>query len=117
MEWKPCSPDEMSTFVREHLLPRLDRLESELYTLRQVTWPVCQSMLDSVDNMSIYEKWEFLNILHSDDQKHLLECKNRIKKKLCHSVNGLSHTINEEWRLISELDKSRGNHIAHKVVE
>ena len=63
----------------KHVFQRLDNLEAELIELREVTWPVCQGLVDkrsgSFQNMK--EKRRFFKFLHIDDIKNLLRSKAR----------------------------------------
>ena len=62
----------------KHVLGRLDNLEAELAELREVTWPVCQGMLDKhgpFDN--IREKRRFFKFLHPQDIWTLVKTKAR----------------------------------------
>ena len=68
----------LSDFER-HVFTRLDNLEAELSDLRQVTWPVCQGMVEersgSFQNMK--EKRSFFKFMHVDDIIKLLKGKAR----------------------------------------
>jgi len=66
----------MNDFER-HVFGRLDKLEAELNELREVTWPVCQGMLDTRAGTfaNMKEKRRFFKFLHVDDIRHLLRRK------------------------------------------
>jgi len=66
----------MNEFER-HVFRRLDNLEAELYELRDVTWPVCQGMLDTRAGTfaNMKEKRRFFKFLHIDDIRKLLRLK------------------------------------------
>ena len=34
---------DLRELVKDNILPRLTQLENEVYLLRRITWPVCQS--------------------------------------------------------------------------
>lgn len=62
----------------KHLLERITNLELELQTLREVTWPVCQGLLDKngpFENRN--EKKNFFQHLFLDEIKKLLRLKAR----------------------------------------
>jgi hypothetical protein len=62
----------------KHLLDRVTNLELELQTLREVTWPVCQSLLDKngpFENKK--DKRNFFQHLFLDEIKKLLKLKAR----------------------------------------
>jgi hypothetical protein len=66
----------MNDFER-HVFRRLDNLEAELNELREVTWPVCQGMLDTRAGTFAYmkDKRRFFKFLHVDDIRKLLRRK------------------------------------------
>ena len=57
-----------------HVLERLDNLEAELSELREVTWPVCQGIIDEKDGQfqNMKQKRRFFMCLDIDEiKKHL----------------------------------------------
>lgn len=67
-----CSED----FLKTHLLPRLDQLEMEVKTLRDVTWPVCQGLREKHGPFQfIKEKRDFFIHLFKDEAIELLKKK------------------------------------------
>lgn len=59
-----------------HILERLDNIEAGLIELREVTWPVCQGILDKngpFENKQ--EKRKFFNFMHLEDIINLLKLK------------------------------------------
>jgi hypothetical protein len=63
----------------KHLLDRVTNLELELQTLREVTWPVCQGMLDKngpFENKK--DNRNFFQHLFLDEIKKLLKLKARL---------------------------------------
>jgi len=66
----------MNEFER-HVFGRLDKLEAELIELREVTWPVCQGMIDARTGAFSHmkEKRRFFKFLHVDDIRKLLRLK------------------------------------------
>lgn len=67
-----CSED----FLKTHLLPRLDQLEVEVKTLREVTWPVCQGLRETHGPFQyIKEKRNFFSNLFKEDAIDLLKRK------------------------------------------
>lgn len=62
--------------MRTLLIPRLDQLETEVKLLREVTWPVCQALLEEKNPLSMAsEKRRFFSVLYKDDAIELLEKK------------------------------------------
>jgi hypothetical protein len=62
----------------KHLLERITNLELELQALREVTWPVCQGLLDKngpFENKK--DKMNFFHYLFLDEIKKLLKLKAR----------------------------------------
>jgi hypothetical protein len=87
--------NEGTKLLREVILPRLDAHEAELRELRQVTWPVCQGLLD--DKMpfkNISNKRRFLRWLDFDEVMNLI----RLKARWC-GTDRVS--AEEELRMIS----------------
>lgn len=63
-------------FLRTHVLPRLDQLEYEVKTLREVTWPVCQGLRETHGPFQfIKEKRNFFRSLFKEDAIELLKRK------------------------------------------
>jgi hypothetical protein len=63
----------------KHVFSRLDNLEAELAELREITWPVCQGMIDKQTGpfQNMKEKRRFFRFLHVDDIRNLLRAKAR----------------------------------------
>jgi len=60
----------------KHILERLDNLEGELGELREVTWPVCQGLLDKTNPLNnIKQKRKLLRWLSRDIIGELLRLK------------------------------------------
>ena len=67
-----CSED----FLKNHLLPRLDQLEAEVKSLREVTWPVCQGLRETHGPFQfLSEKRKFFKIIYKDEAIELLKKK------------------------------------------
>lgn len=63
-------------FVKAFLLPRIDQLEVELKMLRELAWPVCQSLHENGDPLTcIEEKRKYFSVLFKDEAVDLLEKK------------------------------------------
>lgn len=62
-----------------HVLERLDNLEAELSELREVTWPVCQGIIDEKDGQfqNMKQKRRFFMCLDIDEIKKLLNFKSK----------------------------------------
>lgn len=62
--------------VRTLLIPRLDQLEAEVKMLRDVTWPVCQGLIEGGDPMKMtVEKRKYFRLLYKDEAIKLLDKK------------------------------------------
>ena len=71
----------LSEFER-HVFRRLDNLEAELSELREVTWPVCQGLVEerSGSFQTMNAKRRFFKFLHVDDILRLLKAKARFMR-------------------------------------
>lgn len=60
-----------------HIFGRLDNLEAELAELREVTWPVCQGLVDKRTGpfQNLKEKRRFFRFLDPDEIRKLLRAK------------------------------------------
>lgn len=66
----------MENLVRTLLIPRLDQLEAEVKMLRELAWPVCQSLKENGDSLScIEEKRRYFRHLYKDEAIKLLKKK------------------------------------------
>jgi hypothetical protein len=89
--------EDISRLLREVVLPRLDAHEGELYELRAVTWPVCQTLWDNkmpFRNMSM--KKRFFRFLHVDELRRLLK-----SKALFAGINDV--TMDQEVQMLTEI--------------
>jgi hypothetical protein len=61
---------------------RLDSLEAELFELREVTWPVCQGLIEerSGSFQAMNAKRRFFKFIHVDDIMKLLKAKARFMR-------------------------------------
>jgi hypothetical protein len=66
----------LSEFER-HVFRRLDNLEAELNDLREVTWPVCQGLVEERSGafQIMNAKRRFFKFMHVDDIMKLLKAK------------------------------------------
>jgi len=71
----------LSEFER-HVFRRLDNLEAELFELREVTWPVCQGLIEerSGSFQAMNAKRRFFKFIHVDDIMKLLKAKARFMR-------------------------------------
>jgi hypothetical protein len=71
----------LSDFER-HVFRRLDNLEAELNDLRDVTWPVCQGLVEerSGSFQTMTAKRRFFKFIHVDDIMKLLKAKARFMR-------------------------------------
>lgn len=70
--------DILRSFVKDHILPRLTQLELEVYHLRRVTWPVCQSLRENYQMSECDFKKRLLEMLDIEEAAYLLREKARI---------------------------------------
>jgi hypothetical protein len=89
--------EDISRLLREVVLPRLDAHEAELYELRAVTWPVCQSFWDrKMPFMNISMKKRFFKFLRMDELRRLLK-----SKALFAGINEVS--LEQEVQMLTEV--------------
>ena len=78
---------DIRTLLKENILPRLTDLEVELRALRRITWPVCQSQLETDGPFqALGEKKKFFLNLYEDVVYELLKLKARLKGGLVDQV-------------------------------
>jgi len=70
--------EELRYFIKDHILPRITNLEEEVKLLREVTWPVCQSIRETSQLEELPQKKEFLRNLDIDEARCLLFNKSRL---------------------------------------
>ena len=60
-----------------HIFGRLDNLEAELAELREVTWPVCQGLIDKRTGpfQNMKQKRRFFKFIDVDEIRKLLRAK------------------------------------------
>lgn len=75
MAWNHNVQD-VGELIRTHVLPRLNDLEIELYTLRKAVYPWVQHMKENGSNLNeLQEKRDFFRVLDEDTIRELLELK------------------------------------------
>ena len=90
---------DVRVLIRDCLIPRIDQLETELRLLREVTWPVCQSIAEISQLSDTQNKKRFLQVLDEKEIRKLLVLKDEIAKRpLEHST---SQFLREELSHIS----------------
>jgi hypothetical protein len=68
-----CACDDL---VRTLLIPRLDQLEAEVKMLRELTWPVCQGLIEDGNPLNFSdEKRKYFRLLYKDEAMKLLDKK------------------------------------------
>jgi len=68
---------ELKALISKVLLPRIRKLECELVTLREQTWPYVQAQKEGIDSRDIGELVEFFKYIDDETIMKLL----RIKRK------------------------------------
>lgn len=72
---------DIRTLLKDNIIPRLTDLEIEIKALRRVTWPLCQSQLEtSGPFQGLAEKKRFFMNLYEDEVYELLKLKARIQQ-------------------------------------
>ena len=87
---------DLRELVKDNILPRLTQLENEVYLLRKITWPICQSLTEDTQLHNIDSKKEFLK--HGTrDKEEILDLLKRKSKMSAKKVRfSDSNTIIEE---------------------
>jgi len=67
--------------IHDCLLPRISQLEEELRLLREVTWPVCQSLRETSQLTDIENKKRFLSTLNLEEAKFLIREKAKVSAR------------------------------------
>ena len=67
--------------IHDCLIPRISQLEEELRLLREVTWPVCQSLRETSQLTDIENKKRFLSTLDSAEIEFLIQEKARVSAR------------------------------------
>ena len=89
------SYDGLRKFVKDHLLPRLDMLEQEVYMLKKMTWPVCSVFHEQHQTSHIRLKSELLHSMDDVDLMRMVKMKDSI---------GFPHGPSHHGRWEDELD-------------
>lgn len=97
--------DGLRKFVKDHLLPRLDMLEREVYLLKKLTWPVCTIFHESHQSSHIHLKTRMLHTMDDADLERMVRVKDSIG-----FLWGPSH--HGRWE--DELDAIRGYLLAER---
>lgn len=74
------SLEEVRDLIKHHVLPRLDKLEAEIFMLRTHVWPHVQAMKEKSQLSNLPEKREFFSVLNEYDLLELLKLKNEFSK-------------------------------------
>ena len=103
MEWRTADAAEMQTFIRDHLIPRIDKLEAELILLRTVCWPVCQAFTENGNQLSdIKGKSVYMSQLHRADRRDLISRKSFMIRKL--NLGAGNCPVEEESRITRTIE-------------
>ena len=70
--------DGLRKFVKDHLLPRLDMLEQEVYLLKKLTWPVCTIFHERHQLSHIHLKTRMLHSMDDADLERMVRVKDSI---------------------------------------
>ncbi len=86
--------------IAECILPRLDRLESELFFLRRLTWPVCSILSEKSPVDSEWVRDKAFSV--SEDGEYLLVKKNKLSKYLKPGDSWRQGRLQEEYKIIKK---------------
>ena len=92
---------EVRDLIKDNILPRLSQLENEIFVLREVTWPVCQSLseISQLDQIEKKQKFMRMGVRGVEEMVNLLNKKSRYAgKKVQYSG---SNFIPEEYSHIN----------------
>lgn len=90
---------DLRELVKDHVLPRLTHLEEEVRLLREVTWPVCQSLREK---SQLDDKTEFMRFLPEEEIINLLKLKHKISKKQTPSYSTTQFLSEELFHCLNE---------------
>lgn len=102
--------EDVRLLLKDVILPRLDQLECEVKLLREVTWPVCQSLKERHTLDDIRNKKKFLQHGVQNDQEalELLRKKWSLQSTQDVSFSGYTNSDEESRRILSQpLDRFR----------
>lgn len=97
--------EEVRKLIKECLIPRLDKLEAEVYNTRQIYWPVCAFFSESGPMQNIHEKSVLLLDCEKDEIRRLVAKKNVLAKRLTPTESWRMDRVEEEVYAISETVK------------
>lgn len=71
---------ELRELIKDNILPRLTQLENEILTLREITWPVCQSLNEKSQLDKIEQKRKFMEygVRDVEEMVNLLNRKSKL---------------------------------------
>lgn len=96
--------EDVRLLIKDVILPRLDKLECEVKLLREVTWPVCQSIKERHTLDDIRNKKRFLEYGVQDEEEaiELLRKKWKLNSANDVSFSGYSNSDEELRRILSQ---------------
>jgi hypothetical protein len=116
MDMTPSDPvkalKDLRELVKDHILPRLTQLEEEVRLLREVTWPVCQSLREK---SQLDDKTQFMGLLSDDEILKLLKMKNDISRTGTPKYSTTQFLSDELFRTISSMSVSNVNSGFHPI--
>lgn len=95
--------EDVRNLLKDVILPRMDQLECEVKLLREVTWPVCQSIKERHTLDDIRSKKRFLQHGVKDEEEalDLLRKKWKLQTSQDVSFSGYSNSDEESRRILS----------------
>ena len=91
---------EVRKLLKECVLPRLDRLEADLFFLRRHTWPVCSILTEKA---VLSDEWVRDKALAYDGDDYLLYKKNKIVRYIKPEETWRHDRIVEEKNLLDSI--------------
>lgn len=73
---------DMRNLIKDVLIPELLNQKEEIRNLREITWPVCQSIRECSQLTDIENKKKFLQDFDEHEAIHLLKMKNKISSEV-----------------------------------
>ncbi len=96
--------EDVRLLLKDVILPRLDQLECEVKLLREVTWPVCQSLKERHTLDDIRNKKKFLQygVQNDEEALELLRKKWALQSTQDVSFSGYTNSDEESRRILSQ---------------
>jgi hypothetical protein len=96
--------EDVRLLLKDVILPRLDQLECEVKLLREVTWPVCQSLKERHTLDDVRNKKRFLQhgVQNEEEALELLRKKWSLQSTQDVRFSGYTNSDEESRRILSQ---------------